>query len=153
MPANREPIQLTLVHLFGRGVQEVECSGETTEQRVLDRRARFRDAVVRLSERAQSAELVRLLLFPGAVAVVAGFAFMLLGWYGASHTARSIEQIPYLISGGLIGLGLVMVGALLLSSAIWMTMLQRHQAEQDARHERQLEQLRTELSPRRSRAR
>ena len=104
-----------------------------TEQRVLDRRARFRDAVVKLSERAQSADLVKLLLLPGAVAVVAGFGFMLLGWYGASHTARQIEQIPYLISGGLIGLGLVIVGALLLSSAIWMTMLQRYMAERDAR--------------------
>lgn len=117
-----------------------------TKQRVLDRRARFRDAVVRLAERAQSAELVRLLLFPGAVCVVGGFAFMLLGWYGASHTAREIEQIPYLISGGLIGLGLVMVGALLLSSAIWMTMLQRHQAEQDERHARQIEELEQRLS-------
>jgi hypothetical protein len=121
-----------------------------TEQRVLDRRARFRDAVVKLSERAQSADLVRLLLLPGAVAVVGGFAFMFLGWYGASHTAREIEQIPYLISGGLIGLGLVMVGALLLSSAIWMTMLQRYQAEQDERHQREMEEIKSELAPRRT---
>ncbi len=117
-----------------------------TEQRVADRRARFRDAVSKLSERAQSAELVRLLLFPGALAVVAGFMFMFLGWYGASHTARQIEQIPYLISGGLIGLGLVMVGALLLSSAIWMTMLQRHQAEQDERLDRKLDDLETRVT-------
>jgi NADH:ubiquinone oxidoreductase subunit 6 (subunit J) len=117
-----------------------------TDQRVLDRRARFRDAVVKLSERAQSAELVKLLLFPGAVAVVAGFGVMILGWYGASHTARTIEQIPYLISGGLIGLGLVMVGALLLSSAVWMTMLQRHQAEQDDRLERRLDELEERLA-------
>jgi hypothetical protein len=96
-----------------------------TEQRVADRRARFRDAVERLSERAQSAELVKLLLLPGAFAVVLGFGLMILGWYGAAHTARQIEQIPYLISGGFIGLGLVVVGALLLSSAIWMTMLQK----------------------------
>ena len=121
-----------------------------TEQRVLDRRARFRDAVVRLSERAQSADLVRLLLLPGAVAVVGGFAFMFLGWYGASHTAREIEQIPYLISGGIIGLGLVTVGALLLSSAIWMTMLQRYSAEQNERHERQMEELKAELAPRKA---
>lgn len=121
-----------------------------TEQRVLDRRARFRDAVVRLSERAQSADLVRLLLLPGAIAVVGGFAFMFLGWYGASKTAREIEQIPYLISGGLIGLGLVVVGALLLSSAIWMTMLQRYAAEQDERRSREIEELREALAPRRS---
>lgn len=125
-----------------------------TERRVADRRARFRDAVSKLSERAQSAELVRLLLFPGALAVVAGFAFMFFGWYGASHTARQIEQIPYLISGGLIGLGLVMVGALLLSSAIWMTMLQRHQSEQDDRLERKLDELEARVTtPRKSRAR
>jgi uncharacterized membrane protein len=117
-----------------------------TEQRVIDRRARFRDAVAKLSERAQSAELVRLLLFPGALAVAAGFGLMLLGWYGASHTARQIEQIPYLISGGLIGLGLVMVGALLLSSAVWMTMLQRQQADQDDRHARQLDELEERLA-------
>ena len=121
-----------------------------TEQRVLDRRARFRDAVARLSERAQSADLVKLLLLPGAVAVVGGFAFMFLGWWGASHTAREIEQIPYLISGGVIGLGLVTVGALLLSSAIWMTMLQRYAAEQDERHQRQMEELKAELAPRRT---
>ena len=121
-----------------------------TDQRVHDRRARFRDAVVKLSDRAQSAELAKLLLLPGAIAVVGGFAFMFLGWYGASHTARQIEQIPYLISGGLIGLGLVMVGALLLSSAIWMTMLQRYAAEQDLRRERQFEELRDELAPRRA---
>ena len=125
-----------------------------TEQRVLDRRARFRDAVVKLSERAQSADLVKLLLLPGAIAVVGGFGFMFLGWWGASHTAREIEQMPYLISGGLIGLGLVVVGALLLSSAIWMTMLQRYASEQDERHERQMAELKDELAPRRaSRAR
>ena len=101
------------------------------EQRVQDRRARFRDAIGKISERAQSAELVKLLLFPGALAVVAGFALMFLGWYGASHTARQIEQIPYLISGGIMGRGLVMLGALLLSSAIWMTMLQRYMNDKD----------------------
>jgi hypothetical protein len=120
-----------------------------TDQRVIDRRARFRDAVVRLSERAQSAELVRLLLFPGALFMIGGFAFMFMGWYGASHTARSIEQIPYLISGGIVGLGLVMVGSLLLSSAIWMTMLQRHTKEQDEKHQRELDEMRDELAPRR----
>ena len=125
-----------------------------TEQRLHDRRARFRDAVLKLSERAQSAELAKLLLLPGAIAVVGGFAFMFLGWYGASHTARQIEQMPYLISGGLIGLGLVTVGALLLSSAIWMTMLQRYASEQDERHAKQLAELKDELAPRRaSRAR
>jgi cytochrome c biogenesis protein CcdA len=101
--------------------------------RVAARRARFRDAVARLSERAQSTELMRMLLFPGALAVVLGFVFMFFGWYGASRTPRQIEQIPYLISGGLIGLGLVFVGALLLACALWMSMLQRFTEESEKR--------------------
>ena len=125
--------------------------GRTADGRMANRRARFREAVARLSDRAQSAELVRLLLFPGALAVVGGFGFMLLGWYGASHTPRQIEQLPYLISGGLIGLGLVFVGALLLSSAVWMTMLRQHQEEIEERTDRRLlemeERLRAAAAP------
>jgi cytochrome c biogenesis protein CcdA len=117
--------------------------------RVAERRVRFREAVARLGERAQSTELLRMLLLPGAFALVAGFVFMFLGWYGASRTARQIEQVPYLISGGFIGLGLVFVGALLLASAFWMSMLQRFSEQANEREEeraRQLEQrLRQEL--------
>ena len=32
------------------------------------------------------------------------------GWYGVSHTAREWRQTPYLVSGGLLGLALVVVG-------------------------------------------
>jgi hypothetical protein len=38
-----------------------------------------------------------------------GVAIVLLGWYGAAHTNIVSEQIPYLISGGLLGLGLIIV--------------------------------------------
>jgi hypothetical protein len=46
-----------------------------------------------------------------------------------------------------------MVGALLLSSAIWMTMLQRHQAEQDDRLERKLDELEERLQAKPARVR
>ena len=95
------------------------------------RRAAFRHAIAGLAERARSTELVRLLLLPGAISVVLGFVFMFFGWYGAAHTPRQIEQIPYLISGGFIGLGLVFLGGLLLASALWMTMLQRFNERND----------------------
>ncbi len=42
-----------------------------------------------------------------------GFVFILLGWMGASRTPLAFEQIPYLISGGLLGLGLIVGGGLL----------------------------------------
>ena len=31
-----------------------------------------------------------------------GVVFVLLAWYGAAHTTRVFEQIPYMISGGLL---------------------------------------------------
>ena len=106
------------------------------DARIEARRERFRGAVARLSERAQSTELLRMLLLPGAFLLLAGFVVMFLGWYGAAHTPRQIEQIPYLISGGFIGLGLVIVGALILATALWMTMLRRFSEEADERARR-----------------
>lgn len=89
------------------------------------RRARFRDSVGQLAERSSSTDLIRWMLVPGSLAVVLGFIIMALGWYGASHTAREIEQIPYLISGGLVGLGLVVVGGLLLASTFWVAVTRK----------------------------
>ncbi|MFT5224044.1 MAG: hypothetical protein ACI867_002375 [Glaciecola sp.] len=43
----------------------------------------------------------------------AGFVFIILGWVGASRTPLMFEQIPYLISGGLLGLGMMIAGGLL----------------------------------------
>lgn len=116
-----------------------------TEERVAARRARFREAVSRLSEKTQSTELVRMLLLPAAFAVVAGFVFMFLGWYGAARTPRQIEQTPYLISGGFIGLAMVFVGGLLLACAFWMAMLQRFSEQAEERLERRAEQLEERL--------
>ncbi|MEX0875464.1 MAG: hypothetical protein WD646_01825 [Actinomycetota bacterium] len=95
------------------------------KERIAARRTRFADAVSKLGERATSGDLLKLLVLPGAIALFGGFGAMFLGWYGASRTAREIEQIPYLISGGLIGLGLVFVGGLLLATAMWTSQLQR----------------------------
>lgn len=116
-------------------------SAESVAARVEARRERFRDAVQGLSERARSTELLRMLLLPGAFAVIGGFVFMFLGWYGAARTPREIEQVPYLISGGFIGLGLVFVGGLILASAFWLTMLKRFQEESDKRIEELTERL------------
>ena len=40
-----------------------------------------------------------------------GFVVMFIGWNGAASTNSVAGQIPYLISGGLVGLGLVVIGA------------------------------------------
>jgi len=45
---------------------------------------------------------------------LAGVALILLGWNGAASYDRVESQMPYLISGGLAGLALVIIGAALL---------------------------------------
>lgn len=56
----------------------------------------------------------RLALVLGGLLLPVGLAAVVVGWYGAAHTPRAIEQIPYLISGGLLGVALVAVGGFLL---------------------------------------
>lgn len=55
----------------------------------------------------------RSILLLGALLVPLGLLVILLGWYGAAHTPYTFEQIPYLVSGGLLGLALSIVGGLL----------------------------------------
>ena len=49
-------------------------------------------------------------LTAGVVIAAVGFVFIAAAWWGASGTRDVTDQIPYLISGGLVGLGLVTVG-------------------------------------------
>lgn len=118
---------------------------DTETDLVSSRRARFREAVAGLSERARSSDLQRMLLLPGSLLVAAGFAFMIAGWWGASRTHREVEQIPYLISGGIIGLALTIVGALVLATAVWTSTAERISIEAEARAARQLRELEERL--------
>src|SRR5436305_14975425 len=52
----------------------------------------------------------RWVLIAGAIMVPLGIALIVLGWYGAAHKALIIQQFPYLISGGILGLGLMITG-------------------------------------------
>jgi hypothetical protein len=51
-----------------------------------------------------------LLMKLGVATIVLGAVCIGLGWWGASGTADLAEQIPYLISGGLFGIALVVAG-------------------------------------------
>lgn len=51
------------------------------------------------------------------VLVAAGALALLLGWIGVSGTAYPTEQVPYIISGGLVGIFLLGAGAMLWISA------------------------------------
>jgi hypothetical protein len=47
----------------------------------------------------------------GILLCLAGFVALFLGWNGAASYDRVPAQFPYLVSGGLVGLSLVVIGA------------------------------------------
>jgi hypothetical protein len=51
------------------------------------------------------------------VLVVAGVLALIVGWVGVSGTGLAAEQLPYLISGGLGGIGMIAVGCTMWVSA------------------------------------
>ena len=64
----------------------------------------------RLRRRAGMAPTDRWLAIAGGVLMPLGVILVIIGWYGASHTTRLFEQVPYMISGGLMGIVLVIAG-------------------------------------------
>jgi hypothetical protein len=97
-----------------------------------ERHARLVDSLRRLRTGAGSGQLDRPLMMTGAVLLPVGLVLILLGWFGASHTTLAFEQVSYLISGGLLGLGLTFAGGFLYFAA-WVTRLLRDGREQNER--------------------
>ena len=52
----------------------------------------------------------RLPLYLGIVLLVGGWVVLLLGWYQAGQQDLETGQIPYVISGGFGGFGLILMG-------------------------------------------
>lgn len=63
---------------------------------------------------------MQLVLFSaGAVLMPLGVLAICLGWYGIAHTRYQYNQMPYLISGGILGLALTFIGGFLYFGA-WL---------------------------------
>jgi hypothetical protein len=58
----------------------------------------------------------------GTVLPLLGILAIVGAWYGVSHTAREWRQTPYVVSGGLLGLGLIFLGGFTYF-AYWLTKL------------------------------
>jgi len=83
--------------------------------------------------RNNSAQLLQTILFlAGAVMLPLGLVVIVLGWYGAAHTPYEYDQLSYLVSGGLLGLGLTFCGGFLYFGG-WLA---RVAADQDASSKR-----------------
>lgn len=76
----------------------------------------------------------------GSILIPVGVAGIIMAWYGAAHARVDQQQIPYLISGGLLGLGAIIAGALL----YWAHWLYRIYDQADAQHQ-EFMQIQTEI--------
>lgn len=56
----------------------------------------------------------------GVLFCLAGFVLLWVGWNGAASYDSAIRQFPYLISGGIAGLGLIHIGV-----GLWIVQSQR----------------------------
>ena len=107
-------------------------------------RGRLSTATARLRRGAASLPAERWLLVAGWVLLPLGVVLILLAWYGAANTTRVWQQVPYAISGGLLGLGFMLAGGFGYF-AYWLTKLvedgRRQSAEAMRMAERSVEAL------------
>jgi hypothetical protein len=73
----------------------------------------------------------RTLMVLGGVIAPLGLVVVVIGWYGAAHSPFLFQQVPYLISGLGIGLGLVFLGSFFYF-AHWITELVKEGRTQSA---------------------
>jgi len=101
-----------------------------------ERDAKLRDGAEELAGKRRSIlHHERFLLGVAGTLMTAGLALIILGWVGAAHSTVIEEQVPYLISGGLLGVALAIIGAVCFFSH-WITVLIREAREHEAaRHE------------------
>ena len=95
--------------------REVPVSGEvgpTPVHRRLERLA----AVVDRSRRSDR-DMRKIMQVLGMLTMAFGLVCIILGWYGAAHSPYQYEEIPYVISGGLLGVALVIGGGVLVLCA------------------------------------
>ncbi len=73
----------------------------------------FEAELARMKVRNSSPDAEARFLVTGIVLMPLGLVLVLAGWFGASGTTEFSSQIPYVLSGGVLGLGLTVVGAAL----------------------------------------
>jgi hypothetical protein len=82
--------------------------------------------------------VLAVLMLPGGAVAIG------LAWYGAAHTPFLFEQLPYLISGGMLGIGMLVAGGLLYIGS-WLSKLADVQRDESAQVRDALAGLRDDL--------
>jgi hypothetical protein len=82
-----------------------------------DRLHRLANVVDRSRGGRSDRDVRKIMQILGMLTIGFGIACIVFGWYGASHSPYLYQEIPYLISGGLLGLALVIAGGILVRCA------------------------------------
>ncbi|HEU5033937.1 MAG TPA: hypothetical protein VFT62_04160 [Mycobacteriales bacterium] len=90
---------------------------------------RLAESVRELRTRAAGGRRDQWLLILGGLLMPIGVLLIVLGWVGASQTPLPFEQTSYLISGGILGLGLTVAGGFIYF-AYWQSLRIRESREQ-----------------------
>ena len=109
-----------------------------------EREQRLVSVLGRASGRFRLLMTERWLFAAGGALVVAGIVTVIIGWVGTSRTVLVSGQIPYVVSGGLLGLALVFLGGFLYFGH-WMALLVREQRERAAQDRNDLARLNDSL--------
>ena len=112
---------------------------ETASMDSVGRLDKLGDAVSKIRG-GRRIDIDRAQLIGGGVLAVLGIAAIIIGWLGAANTGFEFEQIPYLISGGLLGLALCFLGGFVYF-AYWITRLVRESRAQSDRAAEILDQI------------
>ena len=115
--------------------QEKPVSNDNPNSRV----DTFRHDVAALNVPTSNVKRESWLLWGGIALVVVGVVVVFAGYWGASGTTNVAEQMPYLLSGGGIGLALVIIGSVLVGRysmarlfRYWLALLvAEHRAQTD----------------------
>ncbi len=100
---------------------------------------RFRGDVATLDVPTPSTSSETRWLYGGVGLALVGVVFIAVGYWGASGTADPAQQLPYMLSGGAMGLALVVMGAFLVGRysmarlmRFWLALLvAEHRAQTD----------------------
>lgn len=82
---------------------------ETNHQRINE----FKEEIAGMDLKTPADANERWFLLGGIVLMVLGFVVIFGGWYGASGEVIVANQIPYIISGGLLGVAFLIAGGAL----------------------------------------
>jgi len=117
-------------------MSEPPASAESSTP-VSAREARLVSVLSRARRRSSAVPTERWLFALGGGLVLAGIVLVLIGWVGTSRTVLVAGQIPYVVSGGLLGLGLIFLGGFLYFG-YWLALLLRDSRERGERQDADL---------------